>query len=403
MNWLLYAARNTLRNRRRTLITVLIACIGTAAIMTSGGFAIYTYDGLRELAARDSGHLILAHADYFDHDEEAPMALGLTDYPSVAKALLPEPEVRNILPRVKFSGLVSNGDKSTIFIGSGIDPEEFAVKGPTFTVTSGQRLTGAEQELPQVMLGQTLARAMHAQVGSGLTLLGTTAEGALNAIDVEVVGIFTTGVPELDERLLLTHIATAQTLLVSDKVSTLSIYLSDTDDTDALAARVRARYPELGLQTWLDQAFFYKKVRDLYNRIFGTLGLVIMVMVFFSVSNTMSMVVVERTREIGTLAAMGTRAGEIIRNFVLEALVIGGLGTALGLLLSALITLLLALADIQMPPPPGRSDGYPLAIYFSWELAALTLPLVIGVCMVAAFIAARRGTRKPIVEALAHV
>ena len=69
--WLKFAVQNTLRNRRRSLVTVAIAALGTAGILLAGGFALSTYQGLSEMAARSTGHLIVANPAQFDKDEEA--------------------------------------------------------------------------------------------------------------------------------------------------------------------------------------------------------------------------------------------------------------------------------------------------------------------------------------------
>ena len=406
MNWLLFAFKNTFRNRRRAMITILIATLGVASIMISGGFALFTYEGLQEQAARGSGHVILAHKGFFDQEEETPMELGLTDYAAIREKLSDDMRIRSVLPRIQLSGLISNGDKSSIFVGTGVDTEEFAVKGPFLQLLEGGRLSRKPDNAEgyyEVMLARDLAKSMGATSGSTLTLLATTSDGALNAVDVLVKGIFTTGIPELDKRTLYLHTRSAQELLVTDKISSLSIYLYETPLTDTIDAEMARLYPELDRQTWLDQAFFYKKVRDLYNRIFGTLGLVIVIMVFFSVSNTMSMVVVERTREIGTLSAMGTYGWEIMRNFILEAIVIASSGALLGMIITYAVTIALQFADIQMPPPPGRTEGYPLIVYFSTDLALYTIPVIIAVCVIAAGTAAWRGIKKPVVEALTHV
>ncbi|MBL7003684.1 MAG: ABC transporter permease [Gammaproteobacteria bacterium] len=405
MNWLIFAIKNVFRNRRRALITILITAIGTVAIMLSGGFALFTYEGLQEMAARSSGHIIVAHKDYFDQEEETPMELGMVNYQQKIEQLKEDKRVRKVLPRTALSGLISNGDKSAIFMGSGIDPEEFVVKGPSLEMVAGRRLSRNLEKLetPEIMLAKDLAKSMQVEVGGYLTVMVTTADGVLNAIDVQVSGIFSTGVPEMDKRLVMTHINTAQELLVTDKISSLHVYLYQIDDTDSVLESVQKNHKTLALQSWLEQAFFYEKVKNLYDRIFGMLGIVIFLMVFFSVSNTMSMVVVERTREIGTQAAMGAYPWEIVRNFSLESFVIGLTGTALGLLISGIISVALQFANIQMPPPPGSSHGYPLMVYFSFELAMLIVPLLILICVAAAWIAATRGVKKSIVEALAHV
>ena len=166
-------------------------------------------------------------------------------------------------------------------------------------------------------------------------------------------GIISVGVPDIDKRLVLADVAAVQKLLLTDKVSTLSVYLKETGDTDATAARLAAELPQLERRTWLDLAVFYKSVRALYDRIFGMLGVIMLVIVLFAMSNTLSMAVAERTREIGTLRAIGTQPGEIVRNFVLEGVAIGGAGALTGMAIAGAVTVLLLFAGIQMPPPRG--------------------------------------------------
>ena len=406
MKWLWFAIKNVLRNRRRSLVTILIAAVGTAGVLVGGGFALFTYESLAEMAARDSGHLILAQKDYFARDEDTPMQYGLDNYAALRDKIELDPRVLMALPRVQFSGLISNGDKSSIFVGAGIEPEaEFSVKGPSMRVLSGSLLSSKTPpgSSPEIVLGSELAKQMKAVPGTGLTLLSTTTEGTLNAVDVTLRGIVTVGVPEIDRRLVYVALPTAQRLLLTDKASTLSVYLRETAQTEEMRGVVASLFPSNALQTWQDQAFFYAAVRGLYNRIFGLLGMVIVIMVLFSVTNTLGMAVVERTREIGTLRALGTLPSQIVRIFALEGLVLGIAGTLSGMLMAAGISVFLLFAKVQMPPPPGRSDGYPLHVDFSWELYAVTLVAILTLSIAAAWIVSRKAAAKPIVEALGHV
>jgi putative ABC transport system permease protein len=115
------------------------------------------------------------------------------------------------------------------------------------------------------------------------------------------------------------------------------------------------------------------------------------------------MAVAERTREIGTLRAIGTYPGELVRNFVLEGLAIGGGGALAGMALAGAITVALIFAGLQMPPPPGRSGGYPLLVNFSAPLYLAVGIAVVAVSAFAAYLASRKAVAKPITEALAHV
>lgn len=400
--WLKFALLNTLRNRRRSLVTVSIAALGTAGILLSGGFALNTYEALAEAAARDSGHLVLGKPDHFVKDEESPLQHGLDDATGLRAQLLADPHVRSVLPRVEFSGLISNGDKSTVMLGIGVEPDsEFSVKGPFLKIKDGAVLVTGSGEL-EVMLGEALARNLKAKPGSSLTLLASTTDGALNAQDVRVKGVFSTGVPEVDKRLVYTDIATAQRLLNTQKVSSLGVFLSRMDMTLFAQARLAAAHPGLTVQTWQDQAFFYQSVRDLYNRIFGALGLIIGVIVVFVVTNAMSMAIIERTREIGTLRALGTLPGQLLHTLSLEGMLLGGVGGLAGSVIALVVSIMLYIVPVQMPPPPGRSEGYPLNITIDPLLYLATFLTMVALTMAASAWVARKTVNLPVVDALTH-
>ncbi|MFA0125301.1 ABC transporter permease, partial [Vibrio sp. 10N.261.48.A2] len=234
------------------------------------------------------------------------------------------------------------------FMGTGVNEREFDMKGPFLDVRSGQTLSDVkspryDSQEPQVMLGTDLARNLKVAVGDWVTLLATTSDGALNAFDFKVQGIYSTGVPELDKRQLYVHITTAQELLASDKVSTLSVFLFETSKTSTVQQRVQATLDrnsasqndqgtEIEITPWQDRAFFYTKVKDLYDRIFGIMGAVMALVVFVSLFNTMTMSVTERTREIGTLSALGSYPSEIVTGFLKEAGLLAVIGSAIGAL-----------------------------------------------------------------------
>ncbi|MFZ6873462.1 ABC transporter permease [Undibacterium sp. Di27W] len=402
LSWLKFAFYNTLRNRRRSAITVVIAALGTAAILLAGGFAYSTYEGLAQISARSTGHLIIGKPQHFTSDQDVPLQYGLENAAALQSKLLADPAVRYVLPRIEYSGLISNGDKSTIMMAVGIDPDaEFSVKGPTLTLKEGQLLQTESAEA-EIVLGDALARSLKAKPGSSLTLMASTTDGALNAVDVTVKGLVSTGVPDLDKRLVYSNIKTAQKLLNTQRISSLGVFLNSMDVTLPAQARLAKAFPELTVQNWLEQAFFYKSVRDLYNRIFGALGAIISVIVVFVVANAMAMAIIERTREVGTLRAMGTLPGQLIRSFSFEGMILGGTGAIAGALLAINVALLLMVFPVEMPPPPGRSSGYPLLITIDAAMYAITVFMMIALSMLSSAFIARKTLRQPIVDALAH-
>lgn len=401
--WLSFAMQNVLRNRRRSLVTMAITAIGAAALLSAGGYATFTYMALADASARDTGNLVLAQRGYFE--DSASDATGIVDPADVAARIEALPGVHRVLPRVIFSGLLSNGDRSVSFSGTGLHADEFSIRGAFLQLVEGDLLSGAQaaEALPEVVIGARLAAIIAASPGDMLTLMSTTRHGALNAIDVTVRGTVSTGAPELDERLVLIGISDAQALLGSSSASTLSVYLRDIGQTDLIRPQVASLAPELDVRAWWELAPYFTAVRDLYNRVFGVLGAILAILVLFAVVNTMSMAVVERTREIGTLRALGTHPRQIRRLFTLEGLVIGAAGGLAGALIAAALSVWLAFAQIQMPPPPGRSIGYPLVIAMDPALYALVTALMMAVAAIAAWIVSGTASRRGITEALGHV
>ncbi len=402
MKWMHFAWLNALRNKRRSAVTLSIAALGTAGLLLAGGFALFTYESLAQSAARSTGHLVLGTPAQFDKDEDTPLQNGLDDWEALRKTVLAEPEVRQVLPRVEFTGLISNGEKSTVMMANGIDADaEFAVKGPFLQVKAGEVIMSRDRLV--VMLGEGLAKSLKAEPGTSLTLLASTTAGALNAVDVTVRGVVSTGIAELDKRLVYVDLPSAQALLATQRVSTLGVFLKDMASTSPLQQRLQASNSRLQVKTWLDLATFYKAVRDLYNRIFGALGLIIALIVLFVVANAMAMAIIERTREIGTLRAMGTTPRQLLTTLSLEGLVLGGGGAVLGAVLALGISVLLLMVPVMMPPPPGSTKGYPLHIAIDAALYAWTLLAMLLLTCISSALVARKTVHQPVVEALAHV
>lgn len=407
MNWISFAARNTLRHKRRSMLTLSLGALAVVAILLAGGFALFTFEGLKQGAARGSGHVIVAAKDYFKNDQDA-LAHGLPGQDQLAAEFLKNEHVKAVLPRLPFSGLVSNGDKSLVFVGEGVDAaHEFQVKGPFLTLLTGNLLSHqlAAGEPGEVLIGKELARALKVGPNQRITLLTNTREGALNALDLTVRGVVSTGVPDVDQRLVFVALSTAQQLLATDRVGRLSIHLTDDSDetTAAIQAWIAAAHPDLDLRIWRDEAFYYESVKALYKRIFGILIAILLALALFAVANTLSMSVTERTREIGAFRALGYTPGEMRRLFAWEGGFLGGGAAIVGMICAAAITLAITFAEIQMPPPPGRSDTYPLGISFDVTLYVATALAITLLSALIAWMAARRASLQPIPEALEHV
>jgi putative ABC transport system permease protein len=408
MKFLRIAVRNVFRNPRRTAFTMLVIVFGAVAMLLAGGFITFNFEGLREMTIRNGlGHLQIFTSQYAASGEEHALANGIERPADLEKWLMKQPHVVVTTQEIELVGLISNGDKSETFIGRGIDPAWQETMGFDTRVNSGRALDPHSSE-PEVVLGSGLAETMKVKIGEPLTLLSTTTLGALNAVDVRVVGTFSTGIKEFDARALKVTVGTAQTLLDTNRVTKIIVRLDDTKNTNRSAATIAAAlkssgHSQIAIKTWRDLATFYKQVVMLYASIFIFLGIIIFILVILSSSNTMMMTVLERVQEIGTLLALGTRRRQIVLIFLLEGLVIGFFGGLLGWVAGYGALSLINRAGITMPPPPSFSRGISLHINFVPELFAGVLLLVTIVLVLSAMIPAVRASRLRIVDALRHV
>jgi putative ABC transport system permease protein len=408
------ALRNLLRQRRRTALTLMVVVAGFLALSLAGGFMAQTFQGLADAAIRGGiGHLQVMPPSALEGDEAQSLEKALPDGEALAAQLRRDPAVAEVLPRIQFTGLLSNGAKSAAFLGTAVDPRlepkhmactEALRGGGLAPGGSGTHWLSPDPAVREVILGAGLARALNASVGSSLTLMSTTRDGALNAVDVDVAGLQDLGLRELNDRCLTVSLATASQLLDAGPArSRLSIVLKRPQTTAAEQARFQSLLPDTSVKPWFELASFYRQVKLLYYAIFGFMGLVLFLVVLLATANTLLMSVMERVREFGVLRAMGLQPGQLLALLQWEGAFLGLLGSCLGLAATLLLRVALNALHLQMPAPPGTSHGYELNIHFVpavYVLVALGLQATI---QVSALFPGLKAARLRIVEALRHV
>jgi len=401
MNSLLIAVRNIRRDSGRVLSTVLIIAVGLAALLTGNGFMLSTYDALQEIAMRSEGHVIVLAADPNPVPGGTHQQLTLDHWQAIRDALWDDERVQRVLPRAHFEGLISKGERSAAFFGSGVDPgEEFKVHGPFLRTTNVLDPWLGATDMPEVMLGTGLARILDAREGDPLTLHTLRGDGRAAQLRVRLAGLYHSGTPASDDHTLMVSLDSAAALLGSDHISQLSIYLQQPAQAAALRQELQNSLPGLTVQTWQQRAELYDKVKAQYDRIFGVMGLIILIVVFLAISNTIALAIYQRRAEIATLGALGTPPSRIYVNFILEACLMGLLATSLGMLLAYALANAINLAGLMMPAPPGKSEGYPIYIYVSWPHYLVTSGILIAIVALASLMAAYNNARVNIAKAL---
>jgi putative ABC transport system permease protein len=394
------ALRNIFRNRRRSAITLAVIVFGAVGLILFGGYKAVTFRGLRESTIRGRlGHLQLFGAGH-EQGSQKPLEHALEDVASIRARIERDPRVESTAAQITLMGLISNGDKSETFVATAVEPEkDRAMRGQT--VVEGTLLPDHEPDA--VTLGKGLAKSMNVKTGDYVTLMTPTVTGALNAMDVRVAGIFQTGVKELDERAVKLPLAGAQQLLQTGKVEKLLVFLRDTETTSAVRADIERMKLPVDVKSWSELASFYHQVVLLYNGIFGFLGLIVFAIVVFSVANTIVMSIFERTREIGTLMAIGVTRGRVWRMFFLEGLMTGVLGGVLGVAAGALLAMLINSGNVMLPPPPGYTVGYKLSILLQPPVVMTAFLISVVTSTLSSILPALKASRLKVVDALGHI
>lgn len=398
------AFKNIFRNKRRTMLTFSAIVCGIVALVIFGGFVEYTFWGLRETTIHSQlGHIQIYKKGYSDKGIANPSEYLITNYPEIKRVLSTVPHIDLITPQISFSGLVGNGQKTLTCSGKGVMLGEGSKLASFESIVEGNELDN-EQD---VLIGKELYKTLGVKVGDYATLLTTTIDGSINAADVKIAGVTQTGSSEYDAVSIKMPLNSAQKLLATDSVEKIVILLEDTKYTDETADKIneifKKQHFDLELKKWSDLATFYHSVENLYNGIFSLIKVIIAVIVFFSIANTMTMAVFERTTEIGTIRAMGMTKSSVVFLFLCEGILIGILGGGLGVLGGMLVAKIINLCGgIYIPPPPMMNEGYSAIILIVPKVIISAYSSAVIVSTVSSLYPVIRAAKLDVVDALRH-
>jgi putative ABC transport system permease protein len=419
MNTIKLALRGLLRNRRRSMVTLLAIALGFAAIALFAGYTHNVYDGLARQSIHGEllGHLTLSKSGMRKEGKLDPERYLLTakEVETISKLVQEEAHVKMVSPRLALSGLASNGRASTIFIAEGIEPQA-VVRLREGALTDEERKSGMFENMkmrldpahPEVVsLSEGLAELLHLQEGGQAAVLVNTLTGQANALDITLGRSFNTGNAGSNDKFAFVSLSLARSLLDAEgRADRLTILLDDVNQTEAirdtLLAKLKAAGFDVEIKTWQDLSDFYTQVHGMFDMIFGFIFSIVLTVVVMSVANSMGMTVVERTREIGTLRAIGLKQWGVVKLFTAESLMLTLIGCITGLLLTFGVRYGINIAHISYTPPNSPS-AVPLLVDVDFGRTMFTFMLMLVVGTLAAYWPARRAAKQAIIDALGHV
>ncbi|HJU71845.1 MAG TPA: FtsX-like permease family protein [Paucimonas sp.] len=456
------ALRNLLRNRRRSLTTLLAMTVGMVAILVFGGYSRNVILAMQTGYVQLHGHFQIQRKDYFLYGSGNPAAYSLPDYQRIIDVVKNDPELAPMLtvvtPKLQLSGIAGNFaagvSKTVLSSGIVVDDQNRMRTWDDYGAMSFARplaLTGTPPDA--VVVGTGVARilqlcgqlqvpncrqpaprpqaegarapddiaalsalekpAEQQKSASTIEMLAANLHGAPNVASLNVVKAENQGLKELDDVFMIMHLPQAQRLIYGSEppqVTAIQIQLQHTSQMPAARARLERllattfKDTQIEIQDFQTLTPIYNQTIQFFDSVFGFIATLIGVIVLFTVGNTMSMAVVERTVEIGTLRAIGQRRGGIRRLFMCEGLLLGLIGALVGVLIALLVSTLINHSGLTWTPP-GYVYSYPVKTRV-WGETGLIAGSVIGLIVVAIISAwwpANRASKMVIVDALRHV
>ena len=395
------AWRNVMRQRVRTIVTLGTIAFGVAGLVLSGGFVQDMFSQLADSIVRSqTGHVQLAREGYFEGRLRSIEA-SLIDSPEELAAIAAAPvAVTGVARRLNFAALLNNGVADAPVLAEGVEVQKEASLARELQMLEGRPLKA--DDLFAVNVGEGVARRLRLSVGNRANVVVASAGGAMNVLDFEVVGIFRSFSREYDTRAIRVPLQAAQELLDTRGANLMVVSAGSTAGADAVRDAVRAAVAgrDVAVRSWHELDDFYPKTVELYERQFGVLRLIILVMVMLGVVNTVNMSVNERIGEFGTMRALGNRSAQVFRLVMAEGLVLGLLGAAIGAAAGVLLGVAISAIGIPMPPPPNSNLGYVARIELDPGVVALASLTGLAATILGSIAPALRVARATLVDSL---
>lgn len=374
------ASRNLRRNRRRTAITLAAMIIGVGVMTTLRGFINGQQQSILENVIDGRIGSVQVHkTGYVKNVLTSPLNIDMADSPELRAKIAAVEGVGAVAPRIEFGAMVSTPDKApppedgsplpenlqgktSFFMAIAVDPsiEPKVTPRRTSLVNKGRFPVSNDSE--ELVLNAEFAVGLETEIHDAskelppleqrTALLAGDRDQALNGENVVLGGTFPTFAPG-DKRVGLVPLGLAQKLLrMEGRVTEYALSVKPIERSDEVAARVQAALgPEYEVHTWSQLFPFIKTLTGTQDFIFSIVSGVFLAVVLLGIVNAMLMTVLERTREIGTMLAVGMRRRKIIQLFLAEGLVIGLIGGALGLAIGLIAVFVLHRTGIPLPAP----------------------------------------------------
>ena len=375
------AWRNLWRQPKRTWLTMGAMIFSNILLIFMMSFQFGMYGLMIENTLKIfTGHVQVQAPGFLD---DKKMRQTVPDIVPLADSLRRKLQNERIAARAQAFALASSDDRSYGIAIYGVESEfEPKVSSIPGLVSDGRYLN--DDNAAEIVIGNTLARNLRVAVGDELTLLGSGVDGSFAATVVDIVGVFSSGIKDIDRNIAEIPIGLFQeTFFMEGAGHQISIVGDDLDSVPGLQAEVRSLLPlagDLEVHDWSELEPGVKQAiqADMGSSFF--MYFILVVLVSFSVLNTQLMSVLERTREFGIVMSLGLKPGRLGRLVILETALMGLMGTLIGMLAGAAITAWVGTVGFTLPGMDEMAAQFNLPARLFPQVSALSLfagPLIV--------------------------
>jgi putative ABC transport system permease protein len=398
------ALRNVFRNKRRTAFSLGVIVLGMAILCIVIGFVSDSLNGIKRSLVVQFGSVQIADPHYWNSTAKGYEYLIAPETLDRVLALLKsDPRVTGYTEELGFAGLIGNEKNSTLLVSSGLIPHN-AIFDYSNLIVNGRPLS--DDGSPQIIIGRKMAETLAVKPGDLINIATGTASGSFNAISAKIVGILRYNDLEVEGQIGFVPISFAQKLLRTPGVDRILVKLPNPDDSEGFTKELQAKLDAQGIalqvRPWQELSSLYSSIKAFYDVFAGFTDIGVFILVFFSVLEVLTMSFLERTREVGTIRAVGTRRSQVFAMFLMEGTILGFLGGLLGVLIGTGLGALINNGGITWIPP-GAIEPIPLQVQLGISVAITPFLTALISTFLSTFYPAWKTAQLRIVSALSYV
>ena len=348
------AWRNIWRNPARSSLIIGAITVGLVA----GNFISAASVGWMNQAFEDTIERRISHVQLHDPDfvAEGEARHRIEDGFAIVQELQEHPDVKAVAGRTVLDGMVASPHLSAGVKIIGINRErEMRVTGLHEQIERGTFFTD-EGRLPSVVIGETLAGKLRADTGSRIVLTFQDVEGEMISASFRIEGIFTSSSTVYEERMVFVPARDINELIGdTGAVTEIAALLYDHDYVKRMTEELKQSYPALSVRNWEDLAPELALQLSLTEQSLLWMIAIILFAVGFGLLNTILMSVLERTRELGMLMAIGMKKANVFGMVILETIMLSLTGGVVGIVISFMLVSYLNSIGIDLSAVGGEN------------------------------------------------